>query len=98
MRLSTGAMIALSVPCIINVSEWCILFAHPLLGFREDLKVMSIAIWIGGDLCAAGGVGVALSTKKSGLTRTFFIFSILVALLNVYGFFWCIGVVNNAWA
>jgi hypothetical protein len=98
MRLANRVMIGLAVPCIANVALWLTLFAHPRLGFRDDLTVLFVAGWIGGIGCALAGVVAVLVARKSRALWSFLAFFSVVILLNIYGFLWSIGAVANAFS
>lgn len=88
---------ALLIACLVNAVLWVVLFAHPELGFRDDLSPVFITNWIAGVLCAvAGFVATFLRishTSARWVIRAFFFASFV---LGIYGFYWALGLGINA--
>jgi hypothetical protein len=91
-------MIGLAVPCVANVLLWLTLFAHPRLGFRDDLTAPFVAGWLLGVGCALAGMVSVFAAAKSRAVWGFLVFFGIVVLLNVYGFLWSIGAVVSAFS
>ena len=90
-------MFCLTIPCTINVVSWCILFAFPMLGFRDDLIVPFELAFLVGNFSAIAGIIAAIISKTSRMQIPYFSFFVFVLLLNGYGLLWVNGVVVRAY-
>ncbi len=86
-------MFWLTIPCTINIVSWCVLFAFPMLGFRNDLIVPFELAFLVGNFSAIAGIIVAI-IRMHVFYFTFFVF---VLLLNGFGLLWANGVVVRAY-
>ncbi len=93
-RIASG----LSIPSAAGVLLWCVLFAHPAFGFREDLKIPLVAVLISSFASCCGGIIVALCSNKSLAIWAFLWFFVGVILLHLYGLLWILGVIASAFA
>src|SRR5438105_12005469 len=91
MKKALAALLALSVPCVADAIMWAAMFLRPELSSRDSLTVPFVAIYLTSWASVVVGVIVVLVSEKSDSPAFWLIFFALIGLLDIYGFFWCIG-------
>jgi hypothetical protein len=92
-RAAIRDLTTLFVPCIGTVFCWLRIFLNPRLG-SQDTDGWTTAWFVFLVLSVAACVGALLvicRARKSLEIWLFLAAFICVALLNLYGFFWCVG-------
>lgn len=83
------------IACAPDVLMWTAVFIHHRLAFNNAFSAPFLIAYFVSWVAAIVGIIIAIRSGRSSRWSALTIFG-AVALLNIYGFFWCIGAAVSA--